>query len=202
MLLPESSGLIMACLISSWSKGWQLVGNFPVWKTLSGMPIKQQLTHQRAPSSASRVLPRPLALARSERSARTTNSNRRPGPYRGARRQRGCGSSASWPETLDPSRMSRWHASTTPRTADYGSIEFSAPTGSLPTRPSSTRWSQCGRSSRQKLGWARADTLDIVIEATRNGFGALRRKRMLLFSSCVAPDFPYVQVIPELSKAP
>jgi hypothetical protein len=47
-----------------------------------------------------------------------------------------------------------------------------------------------------------ADTLDIVIEATPNGLGALRRKRMLLFSFCVAPDFPYVQAIPELSKAP
>jgi hypothetical protein len=41
-----------------------------------------------------------------------------------------------------------------------------------------------------------ADTLDIVIEATRNGLGALRRKRMLLFSFLrraglsVCPGYP------------
>jgi hypothetical protein len=47
-----------------------------------------------------------------------------------------------------------------------------------------------------------ADTLDIVIEATRNGLGAPRRKRMLLFSFLRRAGLSLVQVIPELSKAP
>lgn len=60
-------------------------------------------------------------------------------------------------------------------------------------------WSQL---KGRRLAGLMADTLDIVIEATRNGLGAPRRKRMLLFSFLRRAGLSLVQVIPELSKAP
>jgi hypothetical protein len=71
------------------------------------------------------------------------------------------------------------------------------------TRPSSTRWSQCGRSSRADawLGsWPIPSTSSSRPRAT---VSALCGGNACCCSRpCVAPDFPYVRVIPELSKAP